>query len=503
MISEMDLFAILHMMDAGAAPSELRVRQVLDGIHGSSRAALRRMIPVGEPPEIAVARYPAALLSYFPKPNQYACLGILAEAMLQYPVAEITIGRLCVEAQRVRRMFDTTEASTSTLTKSKTIPPFLECLINTRKSMDTYIRGALVGESEVRGKMIVGHPDARTADQIFEVKLTGELKKNWSYFLCQVFAYAALDTSVKHVYLVLPLHSTVVEFDVSGWADRDKYRKKMEEHAAKLAAPATAPAASTDPTTVLKGQEIVANYNIGTHMPKHPTLLQTVQECPTGTPSQIFVGPPQNSRLTVKDDDLAAAAAWITTHNLPIYIHAPYIINLAETSLPDDWAVRLLKKNLEVGAALGCRGVVVHVGKSKGADGEIAKAAMRANISRALESATADCPLLLETPAGQGTEMLRGQAEFIEFVTSFDSPRLRICLDTCHVFACGHKPVEFVDACLATPDLLRLVHFNDSMDVCGACKDRHAFVGTGKIGADVLETVASRCSSHNVPMVVE
>jgi deoxyribonuclease-4 len=239
-------------------------------------------------------------------------------------------------------------------------------------------------------------------------------------------------------------------------------------------------------------------------MPKLPTLLATVQELPLDKPSQIFVGAPQNSKLSLKDDDLAAASAWIADHGLNVYIHAPYIINLAEKELPDDWAVKLLKKNLEAGAALGCRGVVVHVGKSKGADTAEATEAMRANILRALESATDACPLLLETPAGQGTELLRGQEEFVEFVRSFKTPRLRACLDTCHVFACGHKPVEFVDAFLsADPDLLRLIHFNDSMDICGACKDRHALIGTGKIGVDVLEVVAERAAAHSIPMVVE
>ena len=66
-------------------------------------------------------------------------------------------------------------------------------------------------------------------------------------------------------------------------------------------------------------------------------------------------------------------------------------------------------------------------------------------------------------------------------------PRLRMCLDTCHVYACGHDPVTYMETVSETPDLLRLVHFNDSMEACGACKDRHAFIGTGKIGIDVLE----------------
>jgi deoxyribonuclease-4 len=64
--------------------------------------------------------------------------------------------------------------------------------------------------------------------------------------------------------------------------------------------------------------------------------------------------------------------------------------------------------------------------------------------------------------------------------------------------------VAFVEAMLTTdPDMLRLIHFNDSMDTCGACKDRHAFVGTGKIGVSVLEAVAKIAEERGIPMVLE
>jgi deoxyribonuclease IV len=505
-----DLSFILSSLASAAKPTTLRVRQVLDGMHGSSRAALRRLIPVADPSaDIVTTRYPAALLAYYPKSDAYACLGVLAEAMLRLPVAEITLDKLYAEAKNVyMRYFGIAAPDISKVQKSKTTQPFLDVLIATRKVLDTYVHGDLGGESVVSGKNVIGHPDARTVDQIFEIKLTGELKKHWSYFLCQVFAYAALDTTVNDVHLVLPLQSTVLQFDVRSWTGRAAYKKKLEEASAKLLAPPVpvAGAGSELMNSIVNqaaGMDIASKYNIGSHMPKYPTLLETVKALPATKPSQIFVGPPQNSRCVVKDDDLAAAAACIAERRLQVYIHAPYIINLAEADLPDDWAVKLLKKNLSIGTALGCRGVVVHVGKSKDKPIPAATDIMRANMLRVLEGASTECPLLLETPAGQGTEMLRTPAEFLSFVRSFESPRLRMCLDTCHVFACGHSPVSYMEAAAETPDLLRLVHFNDSMDICGACKDRHAFIGTGKIGLDVLESVAAQALSMGVPMVIE
>ena len=479
----------------------MRVRQVLDKMTAPARTALRRLIPVGDlPKDLITAKYPSALLTYFPKPNNYSCLGFLAEEMLRLPISEITLSNLCTAANRVLHDHCGYSADTSKVAKSKTTTPFLEVLVNTRKAMDAHIRGELTGESVVSGTNVIGHPDARTADQIFEMKLTGTLEKNWTYYLCQVHAYAALDSTVKDVYLVLPLQSTVLHFDVRAWAKRGAFKDKLESVAITVPkiSISIAPALSSGP-----GRDLVSTYAIGSHMPKKPTLLETVKSLPTDKPSQIFVGAPTNSKLSTKPADVAAATAYIAEHSLEVYIHAPYIINLANTH-EDDWAVNLLKKNLEVGKALGCRGVVVHVGKSKDLDIAAATETMRANIVRTLEAASAECPLLLETPAGQGTEMLCKPTEFLNFLQLVNSPLLRACVDTCHVFACGHDPVEYIDAVLATnPDLLRLVHFNDSMEMCGACKDRHAFVGTGKIGISTLETVANRCVTRSIPMVVE
>jgi deoxyribonuclease-4 len=127
---------------------------------------------------------------------------------------------------------------------------------------------------------------------------------------------------------------------------------------------------------------------------------------------------------------------------------------------------------------------------------------MRKTISDAITFATPDCPLLLETPAGQGTETLTDREEFLDFVMSFGDPRLALCVDTCHVFTNGHDPLEYLQRAHKT-GLLRLVHFNDSASACGACVDRHAYIGTGHLGPDKMEKLAHFCSVIAVDMVVE
>jgi deoxyribonuclease-4 len=164
---------------------------------------------------------------------------------------------------------------------------------------------------------------------------------------------------------------------------------------------------------------------------------------------------------------------------------------------------------LEYARIIGFKGVVVHVGKSVGKHPGESIMRMRDNILSVLESASVDCPLLLETPAGQGTETLTGMEEFMDFVASIDDRRFGICVDTCHTFACGHCPLDYIQRCVSASasasasSPLRLVHFNDSKTECGSRKDRHEYIGMGHIGIAKMGDIAELCHSNGIPMVVE
>ena len=188
-----------------------------------------------------------------------------------------------------------------------------------------------------------------------------------------------------------------------------------------------------------------------------------------------------------------------------MYVHSPYIINLChEPGTKEDYGVVCLQKNLQYANAMGLKGVVVHVGKSTDLPLSTALEHMRKNILTAMETATDTCPILLETPAGQGSETLTTYDDFVSFVKSFDSPKLRICVDTCHVFATGQNPFEYIQKMMTLDKtLLKLVHFNDSSTPCGSCLDRHAFIGTGKIGYAALKEIADYCMDRGIPMLVE
>ena len=258
-------------------------------------------------------------------------------------------------------------------------------------------------------------------------------------------------------------------------------------------------------------ESFLATHCIGSHMSKQKTLLETVKTIPfhTGKPAQIFIGNPQSTKVTVNEKDLEATSLYLKAlKGIPepkLFIHSQYIINLSyEPGTLNDYPVQTLQESLQAGTKAGAKGVVVHVGKATKLSQDKALENMFTNISNALEAATEQCPLLLETPAGQGTELLTTYDEFLTFVQTVDHPHLKICVDTCHVFATGQCPLVYIQSLLKdAPDLLTLVHYNDSKECCGSCKDRHAFVGTGEIGFPLMKQIAELCSKHNIPMVIE
>lgn len=256
--------------------------------------------------------------------------------------------------------------------------------------------------------------------------------------------------------------------------------------------------------------------SIGTHIHKRGKFVASLEafyndEANKGRPCQIFSGSPKFwKRPNTTAEEQAEVHKYVTSADPPldVFVHSIYLINLCWT--PDTFAERALpclQWELRNGQAMGFKGVVVHCGKKcKMTDAEAAKN-MLFNMRKALAAATPECPLLLETSAGQGTETCSTFEQFKDFYSLFDfqeRQKLRICIDTCHVFAAGHDPLTFlIDWEKAFPGSLTLVHFNDSQEECGCKKDRHARPGAGKIGLDKMTEIAKWCIARTVPMVME
>jgi deoxyribonuclease-4 len=465
----------------------LRVRTILDSLDAAARKKFTKLLPDLKPtPELyQPVKYPQALLSALPKENSYMMLGVITENMMRYAADDITLNRLFSDLDAIYVIPDPKKAA---IRRSITTAPYLAHLVSTRLKLDTLTKGPMMYDTVVQFGRVEGHPDGQTATQLFEIKMTAQVEKNWKDYLFQAFSYAALTASATELYLVFPLQEQIVSFPLDTWSDaqrtawRDLLVSYSETCLGKM-------------VSQKKGMLIQQTYHIGTHVGKLPSLVDTLNGLTNSLPFQIFLGSPTSRSLHISDAELAEASSMMKDRR--IYVHTPYIINLSTAGVDP-----LFIKNIQYSVASGCKGVVIHVGKSTSQDPKKALEVMRDHLLAAIPTATNECPILLETPAGQGTELLTGKDDFLAFVESFHDPRLKICVDTCHVFTCGHNPLDYLHDAYQT-GLLHLVHFNDSATPCGACVDRHAFIGTGHIGVDMMEKMAQFCKGYNIPMVIE
>jgi deoxyribonuclease-4 len=206
-------------------------------------------------------------------------------------------------------------------------------------------------------------------------------------------------------------------------------------------------------------------------------------------------------------------AKYIHSTGINIYIHSPYTINLSNPYHRTAYWNTALIKELEIAEQLGSCGVVVHTGRYKEQDRDVGIANMVANISYVIQIAKSKVPLLIETPAGQGTELgveLEELAYIWKQIPVTIRKRLGICIDTCHIFAAGYdlRTTKAVNEWFAKFDTLigikhlKFVHLNDSRMSLGSHIDRHAELKKGEIGDD-LGVLFHAFYRRKIPIIVE
>ncbi len=209
---------------------------------------------------------------------------------------------------------------------------------------------------------------------------------------------------------------------------------------------------------------------------------------------QFFLGDPQGWKIPPAGPDAPALAA----ATIDVYVHAPYVINLASGNnrirIPSR---KLLAQTCAGAAAVGAKAVIVHGGHVTADDDE--REGFR-RWRKALEQLESPVPLLLENTAGGDHAMarhLRTIAGLWEQVGDFD---LGVCLDTCHAHAGGEELADVADRLKAITGRIDLVHANDSKDPFGSGRDRHENLGRGQIDLDLLVGVVR---SAGVPVICE
>ena len=227
----------------------------------------------------------------------------------------------------------------------------------------------------------------------------------------------------------------------------------------------------------------------------------------------VYTGAPQNTRRKpVEELNIEAGKALMEENGIEEFVvHAPYIINIANTTNPATFelGVNFLKEEINRTQALGAKQIVLHPGAHVGAGPDVGIQKIIEGLNLVLtEDQTVQ--IALETMAGKGSECGRTFeeiAQIIEGVTLKD--KLSICFDTCHVHDAGYDIVNDFDGVLAEfdrligLDRLKVLHINDSKNDCGAHKDRHENIGFGKIGFDALSYIVSHPKLMHVPKILE
>jgi deoxyribonuclease-4 len=201
--------------------------------------------------------------------------------------------------------------------------------------------------------------------------------------------------------------------------------------------------------------------------------------------------------------------------DLEVYVHAPFLINLGSPT-EDTYKNSLASTafSLKRGQEIGALGVVIHTGSAVKED-FVDKAWKQINkgMMPILEKLGDDAPmLLLEPTAGQGQSLVKRLEDLEKYLTALEyHPKVGICLDTCHVFAAGHDIAkkggmkETIDLLVEVAGIerIQLIHANDSMDVCGALKDRHQNIGKGFIGEAPFKELLKHPAVVNAPLILE
>jgi deoxyribonuclease-4 len=233
---------------------------------------------------------------------------------------------------------------------------------------------------------------------------------------------------------------------------------------------------------VLIGSHISASDPLGTAAAEDADIVQ------------IFLGDPQSWRKPAPREDAEALKA----SDLPIYVHAPYLINLASPNnkirIPSR---KILQQTVDAAAEIGARAVIVHGGHVTEDD---EPGAGFARWRKGIDTIETDVPIYLENTAGGDHAMARHFDTIAGLWEAIGDTGIGFCLDTCHAWAAGEQLVDAVERILGITGRIDLIHCNDSKDEHNSGRDRHANIGTGTIDPELLVAVVAKAGA---PVICE
>lgn len=262
---------------------------------------------------------------------------------------------------------------------------------------------------------------------------------------------------------------------------------------------------------------MMPDIKIGSHvgMSGKDMFLNSVKEALSygANTFMVYTGAPQNTRRKdISELNIPAAHALMRENGIEEFVvHAPYIINLANTVKPETYelAVTFLRTELERTIAMGSHVLILHPGSHVDAGVHAGTAQIIKGLNEVL-TPDLDCVIALETMAGKGSEIGRS---FEELAAIYDgvkyNDKLRVCFDTCHTHDAGYDVVNDFDGVIDEfdriigKDQIAVFHINDSKNVRGAHKDRHENLGKGALGFDAIRRIVWHPDFLEIPKILE
>lgn len=235
-----------------------------------------------------------------------------------------------------------------------------------------------------------------------------------------------------------------------------------------------------------------------------------------GTALQIFTRNQRQWKIPELTDEMIEQfkKAWEDWGDYPVAAHDSYLINLASPKKDTaEKSLHAFTEEMRRCEALGIPWLVTHPGShlGKGVDEGIERYVEK--LDKAIEdSDTENVTVLLETTAGQGTNLGATFEELARMLEASEhGDRLGVCYDTCHTFAAGYdirteeaykKTMDEFDRLIGT-GRIGFFHLNDSKPDLGDKKDRHEHIGKGAIGKDGFRNLLNDNRFSKVGMSLE
>lgn len=246
------------------------------------------------------------------------------------------------------------------------------------------------------------------------------------------------------------------------------------------------------------------NNKIGPHVSATIGIVNTLNTLPSSCDCfQCFLGAPLTYNVKkLSDTEVSQIQTILHEKDMKMYVHAPYVINLANPEKAEAGR-NSLQKLLDTNGRISTThtGTVLHIG----ANGTIE------HVADKLNSMTISSPLFLENCAGEGSKLGKSMAELHKLLEATDSYRVGLCIDTCHAHSAGMTDMRNSSSVVKLFDDLPedrpvMFHLNDSKVAYHAKVDRHMPLGAGTIWSDSknsLSTFAELAQKSGRDIVLE